>query len=243
MHLCLMLGKRSGWWTSAENLALAPSSATSTTEHLTEWAEGTGLYSYPSINHSLLQLHYSLLSFRTRIPLQKFSSLCKRHGEPSNLPSSAAGLCQKHHLTQCCCLAICCLDFSHYSVFQTLFEQVNSHLTIPIMFCLCNSCYTNLLSTEVDKTQDFSHSSVLCPRYYFVRGGIQDLYIQTVVWLIVHINNIDFCHTWANSLGEIHTQMFGCQPISQWSGKKSWTEGIYGRSHSELNRQEQQWMK
>lgn len=41
---------------------------------------------------------------------------------------------------------------------------------------------------------------------------------------------------WANGLGEMHTQMFGCRHIPQISGKKPWTEGIYGRTHSELNR-------
>lgn len=144
--------------------------STNTREHLSERAEGTGLYSYSSITHCCSFTTLFLLSFRTRIPLQKFSSLCKRHGEPSNLPFSAPGLCQKQHLTQCCCLVIRSLDFIHHHVFQTLFKHINSCLTVPIMLCLSNSYYTNLLSINIDKTQDFSHSSALCPRYYFVCG-------------------------------------------------------------------------
>lgn len=69
IYVCLMVGK-SGWWTSAEILGLPPFSATTTTEHLSEWAENTGLFSYPSITPCCGYTSFFLFNFRTRTVLQ-----------------------------------------------------------------------------------------------------------------------------------------------------------------------------
>lgn len=60
----MMVGKMNIEWTPTENLALPPSLATTTTEHLKDRAAACGLHSYLSITHCCTYATH-LLNFRT----------------------------------------------------------------------------------------------------------------------------------------------------------------------------------